>query len=205
MPKLYATFELMVVRLTIPVTSPVPAVVAEAPIVSVLEPVARLPVKVNVAFTVRFAVAEVVTLVLEIVKLLNVVMLVPLMVCPDVPLNVTAPVPAVKVLLFVQLSVRLMVLELPSSMPAVSVTLPLMVWDNEAPRFNVPPLPFIVSDATVTLPVSVAVLDVRTKESEPVVVKPAMLGVALVPPIVILEPLAVNVALLVRLSFNVRS
>lgn len=205
MPKLYATFELMVVRLTIPVTSPFPAVVAEAPIASVLEPMARLPVKVNAAFTVRFAVAEVVTFVLEIVKSLNVVMLVPAMVCPDVPLHVTAPVPAVKVLLFVQLPVRLRVLELPSSVPAVSVTLPLMVWDNEVPRFNVPPSPFIVRDAAVTLPVSVAMLAVLSKESAPVVEKPVMLGVALVPPIIIVEPLAVKVALLVKFPFNVRS
>lgn len=195
----------MVVRLTMPVTSPLPAVVAETPIVNALEPVERLPVKVKVEFTVRFAVAEVVTVVLEIVKSLNVVMLVPAMVCPDVPLNVTAPVPAVKVLLFVQLPVRLRVLELPSNVPAVSVTLPLMVWDNEVPRFNVPPPPFIISNAAVTLPVSVAVLAVRTKKSAPVVEKPAMPGVALVPPIIIVEPLAVKVALLIKLPFNVRS
>ena len=126
------------------------------------------------------------------------------MVCPDVPLNVTAPVPAVKVLLFVQLPVRLMVLELPSSVPTVSVTLPLMVWDNEAPRFNVPPLPFIVNDAAETLPVSVAVLAVLSKESAPVVEKPAMFGAALVPPMITLEPLAVNVLLFVTLPFSVK-
>lgn len=205
MPKLYAIFGLIVVRLTIPATSPVPAVVAEAPIVSVLEPMARLPVKVKVEFTIRLVVADGVTLVLEIVKSLNVVILVPLMVCPDVPLNVIVLVPAIKVLLFVQLPVRLRALELASSVPAVSVTLPLMVWDNEVPRFNVPPLPFIVSDAAVTLPVSVAVLAVRTKESPPVVEKPAIFGVELVPPMVIGEPLAENVALLTKLPFNVRS
>ena len=117
----------------------------------------------------------------------------------------TVPVLAVNVADPVQLPVRLRVLELPLSVPAVSVTLPLMVWDNEAPRFNVPPLPFIVSDAAVTLPVSVAVLTVRTKESSPVVEKPVMFGVALVPPMVTVEPLAVNVALLVKLPFNVKA
>lgn len=198
-------FGLMVVRLTIPATSPVPAVVAEASIVNVLEPISRLPVKVKVELTVMFVVAEVVTLVLEIVKSLNVVMLAPLMVCADVPSNVTAPVPAVKVLLFAQLPLRLRVLESPSRVPAVSVTLPLIVWDNEAPRFKVPPLPFIVSDAAVMLPVSVAVLAVRSNENAPVVEKPAMLGVALVPSMIIVEPLAVNVALLVKFPFNVKS
>jgi hypothetical protein len=49
------------------------------------------------------------------------------------------------------------------------------------------------------------VLAVLSKESAPVVEKPAMFGVALVPPMVILEPLAVNVALLVKLPFNVRA
>lgn len=72
------------------------------------------------------------------------------------------------------------------------------------PRFNVPPLPFIVNDAAVILPAMVAVLAVRVNERFPVVEKPAMPGVALVPLIIILEPLAVNVPLFIKLPFSVK-
>lgn len=139
----------------------------------------------------------------DFVRLLKVVPVF-VIVCAPLPLKLTVPVLAVNVADPIQLPVRLRALELLLSVPAVSVTLPLMVWDNKVPRFNVPPLPFIVSDAAVTLPVSVAVLLVRTKESAPVVEKPAILGVGPVPPIVISEPLAVNVALLIKLPFSIK-
>ena len=64
-------------------------------------------------------------------------------------------------------------------------------------------MPFTVSDDAVTAPASVAVPAVRVNESAPVVEKPAMLGLPTVPPIVMLDALAVNVPLLVKLPFNV--
>jgi len=63
----------------------------------------------------------------------------------------------------------------------------------------------MVNDAAATFPVRVAVLAVLVKETPPVVEKPAMLGVALVPPIVIVDALAVKVPLLVKLPFSARA
>jgi hypothetical protein len=56
--------------------------------------------------------------------------------------------------------------------------------------------------AAVTLPVSVAVLAVRTKRKVPVVVKPAMVGLALVPSREMIELPAINVPLLLKLPLS---
>ena len=91
----------------------------------------------------------------------------------------------------------------PLRVPAVMVTLPEKVCVKLDPKFRVPPLPFMVSDAQVMLPVKVAVLEVRVNEHAPVVVNAAILGVALVPPMVIGDALAVNVPDLEKLPFQV--
>ena len=77
---------------------------------------------------------------------------------------------------------RFNVLEPPLIVPAVLVQVPVNVWVRPAPRLSVPPVPLIVSPPPLTLPVNVAVPAVLVIETVPVVVKPAILFAATVPP-----------------------
>src|ERR1035437_151984 len=94
------------------------------------------------------------------------------------------------------------VLEPPLRVPAVLVHVPVNVWVRPAPRLSVPPMPLIVSPPPFTLPRNVAVSAVLVMDTVPVVVNPAMLCAA-PPPIVMAEPLAVNVPLLLKLPLSV--
>ena len=93
-------------RRTLPFTyeEAFPVAVAVVGKMTVLAPVVILPlVNVRVVFTVMLL-ERLIPLALLTVRLLNVVAVVPLMVCaPEAPLNMTVPVPWVKALLFVQL------------------------------------------------------------------------------------------------------
>ena len=126
------------------------------------------------------------------------------MVYSDEPLNSTVPEAAVKVAPVPESTPAVFkVDEPPFKVPAVMVTLPENVCVKLDPKFRVPPLPFIVSEAQVMLPPKVAVLDVRVKLQAPVVVNAAMLGEALVPPMVIGDALAVKVPAFEKLPFQV--
>ena len=94
------------------------------------------------------------------------------------------------------------VLDPPSSVPFVLVQAPVIVCVNPEPRFNVPPAVLFLSEPAFIFPVNVATPLDLLHVTWPVVVKPAMLCVA-VPPIVMAELPAVNVPLLVKSPFSV--
>ena len=96
------------------------------------------------------------------------------------PPKLTVPVPALKLLPVPPHAVALVLFSLsvlvsPFKVPAVRVTSPVNVCVKPVPKSSVPPVPLIVSPAPPTLPVNVAVPPVFVIETNPVVVKPAIL------------------------------
>ena len=108
----------------------------------------------------------------------------------ELPAKLTVLVPAVNRLVLPLNAVELKFVSLrmllpPLSDPPRKFTSPVNVWVNPAPRFNVPvPEPLIVSGPPFTLPWKVALPADFVKLTVPVVVKPAIDWVAVVPAMV---------------------